>query len=57
MKLKAVEDKRDKLEERIDDYMDKHTRAIDDYEDQQDLLRYIEWVQNQVERLKKRKEE
>ena len=33
MKLKAVEDKRDKLEERIDDYMDKHTRAIDDYED------------------------
>ena len=37
--------------------MDKHTRNMDDYEDQQDLLRYIEWVKNQVDRLKKKKEE
>ena len=37
--------------------MDKHTRNMDDYEDQQDLLRYIEWVKNQVDRLKKKQEE
>lgn len=56
MKIKAIDAKRDKLEERIDDYLDKHTRAVDDYEDQQDLLRYIEWVEKQVEYQKKRKE-
>ena len=37
--------------------MDKHTRAMDDYEDQQDLLRYIDWVEDQIAWLKKKKEE
>lgn len=56
-KIKAVEEKRDKLEDRIDDYMDKHVRENDSYEDQQDLLHYINWVTNQIAWLKKRKED
>ena len=52
VKLKGIEDKRDKLEDKIDDYMDKHTRSMDDYDDQQDLLKYIAWVEDQIERLK-----
>ena len=52
VKLKAIEDKRDKLEDKIDDYMDKHTRSMDDYDDQQDLIRYIAWVEGQIEDLK-----
>lgn len=56
-KIKAVEEKKDKLEDRIDDYMDKHVRENDAYEDQQDLLNYISWVADQIDRLKKRKED
>ena len=32
--------------------MDKHTRSMDDYDDQQDLIRYIAWVEDQIEGLK-----
>lgn len=54
-KIKGVEARRDALEDKIDDYVDKHSREVDDYEDQQDLLKYIEWVKDQINRLKKRK--
>lgn len=57
IKIKAIEAKRDKLEEKIDDYVDKHIREVDDYEDQQDLLNYITWVEDQKVYLKKKKEE
>lgn len=43
-KIKAVDAKRDALEDRIDDYIDKFNRDYDDYEDQQDLLNYIDWL-------------
>jgi hypothetical protein len=56
-KIKAVEARRDALEDKIDDCIDKYNREVDDYEDQQDLLNYIDWVKDQIERLKLRKEE
>jgi predicted nucleic acid-binding Zn-ribbon protein len=56
IKFKAFEERRDKLEDRIDDYVDKFVRENDDYEDQQDLLKYIKWVEDQVAWLKKKKE-
>lgn len=37
--------------------MDKHIRDVDDYEDQQDLLRYIAWVEDQKTFIKKKQEE
>lgn len=54
VKIKQVEAKRDKLEDRIDQYIDKHYKERDNYEDQQDLLDYIDWVEKQIEHLKKR---
>lgn len=55
MKFKALEARREKLEEKIDDYIDKFVRERDDYDDQQDLLKYIKWVEDQIAYLKKRK--
>lgn len=47
-KIKAVEARRDALEDKIDDYIDKYNRDLDNWEDQQDLLHYINWVKDQV---------
>lgn len=57
VKLKVIEGKKDKLEDKIDDYLDKYVRANDEFEDQQDLIRYVDWVENQIAYMKKRKEE
>jgi hypothetical protein len=56
-RIKAVEARRDALEDKIDDYFDKYYRDVDSWEDQQDLLDYIEWVKGQIEHVKKRKED
>jgi regulator of replication initiation timing len=56
-RIKALEARRDALEDAIDDYLDKHSREVDNWEDQQDLLNYIDWVKDQVVRVKGRKEE
>lgn len=45
-KIKVVEARRDALEDKIDDYIDKYNRDLDNYEDQQDLLKYIDWVKD-----------
>lgn len=37
--------------------MDKYSRDLDNWEDQQDSLNYIDWVKDQVERVKHRREE
>ena len=57
VKLKKVEEKRDKLEERIDDYIYKHQKEQDAYEDQEDLLKYIDWVERQIQWLKDKQDE
>ena len=52
IKIKKTDEKKEKLEELIDDYIYKHQKQQDAYEDQQDLLRYIDWVERQVQILK-----
>jgi malate synthase len=47
-KIKALDLRRDKLEDEIDDSYDKFTRDNDNYEDQLDLLKYIKWVEGEV---------
>lgn len=56
-KIKALDLRRDKLEDQIDDAYDRWTRDNDSYEDQVDLLKYIKWVEGEVEWLNKKKEE
>lgn len=56
-RITALDERRNKIEDRIDDHYHKQQVENDLYEDQQDLLRYIDWVNDQIQRVKKRKEE
>lgn len=56
-KIAALDERRNKLEDRIDDHYHKKQVDYDLYEDQQDLIRYIDWVNDQIKWLKKRKQD
>lgn len=56
-RITALEERRNKVEDKIDDHYHKQQVENDHYEDQQDLLKYIDWVNDQIVRLKKRQEE
>lgn len=56
-KIKEVDAKRDEAQKKMDELKVKYYKDLDLYEDQQDLLRYIKYVQDEIDYKRKRKEE
>lgn len=54
-KIKEAEAKRDEAQKKMDELKVKYNKEIDLYEDQQDLLRYIKYVQEEIDYKRKRK--
>lgn len=56
-KLKELDVKKEEAQKKMDELKLKYNKDFDLYEDQQDLLRYIKYVQEEIDYKRKRKEE